>query len=146
MSRERLAESGGAVHLAPVRLAAFLCVLLLAGCAAGSGSGAPSPSRGWLVGHWIPNGAHCESDAGIGFRADGSWFAYEEAGRWTLAGDVLTTLTTVKWQSGDDTGEERLAQPEGHAQRIERRGRDAYRAHHPDGEVLDMRRCPPARD
>jgi hypothetical protein len=97
------------------------------------------------VGGWIPVGAHCESDAGILFRPDGSWLAYEESGTWTLVGDLLTTVTTHSWQSGIETGET-LTQPERHSERIEVAGRDSYRSHRPNGEAVEIRRCRPQRD
>ena len=120
----------------------MLVAAFLSGCSTASGFGGASPSRDWLIGGWVPAGAHCESDAGISFRADGSWIAYQEAGTWTLAGNLLSTATTRRWESGEGK-EEKLAVPERHSQRITAEGNDAYRSHQPGGEVLEMRRCPP---
>lgn len=113
----------------------------LAACSTVVAPEADSPSKAWLVGHWIPVGAHCESDAGVVFRSDESWLAYQSAGTWALEGQTLVTLTTHRWESGDGI-EETLTDAERHAERIKVIGPDAYRSYRADGDIVEMRRCP----
>jgi hypothetical protein len=113
----------------------------LMGCSTVVASEDKSARNEWLFGHWIPIGANCESDAGVVFRSDGSWLAYESAGTWALEGQTLVTSTTHRWKSGDGI-EHTSSEPERHSERIQLIGLDAYRSHRADAQTVEMRRCP----
>ena len=126
----------------PVRLVASIFVILLAGCA-GAGSSLPRarlPTQAWLVGYWVPAGEHCDSDAGVGFSADGTWSVFEEEGSWHLDGDRLVSLTTRRGEPG--APEEYVAPIERNEARIEISGANRYISHRANGEVVELRRCP----
>ena len=129
------------LHDVNVRLVAPVIFAPLMGCSTTVASQDASPRTDWLVGHWVPVGANCESDAGLAFHSDGSWLAYESAGTWTLEGEMLVTSITHRWESGDGI-EMKLPEPERHSESIQVIGPNAYQSHRSDTENVEMRRCP----
>ena len=102
--------------------------------------GPPSPvvSRSWLVGAWVEETQNCESDAGINYRADGTWSAYETNGTWRLEGSTLVSVVTERSWGGAETPV-RVAEPSAH--RIQIVGPNAYKALWERGSAIYLR-CP----
>lgn len=117
----------------------FLIAAFLVNCSPAPVS--PPPSKAWLTGAWVHVGTPCDSDAGVVFRSDGTWAAYESAGTWTLVGSTLVAVTTHRSLSGEESAEA-LAHPERHDKRIEPIGPDRYRSYRSSGDPVEMRRCP----
>jgi len=61
-----------------------------------------------LVGAWAFKALECDSDNGLAYKADGTWFAYAAYGTWIVVGDKLINLTT---HEGKELGEEKPVVP-----------------------------------
>ncbi len=77
----------------------LVVALLLPACAPGPVvSSDASPSREWLIGHWIvsDDGSRraCQGDTGVRYAADGTYNLLEEVGVWRLEGDRLSETAT----------------------------------------------------
>lgn len=73
------------------RPSAFFIVPALAAALSPVLAAAQTASTPWLVGAWAPRDAYCASGDPISFAADGTYASgLDSAGRWTLAGNVLT--------------------------------------------------------
>ncbi|MCW3835140.1 hypothetical protein ACFQ1E_01210 [Sphingomonas canadensis] len=72
---------------------------------------APGSTEAWLTGSWS-YGESCETDFAVHYNADGTLSNYEDEGRWTVAGDMVTETITERLTMGEGDGPEKLAKPE----------------------------------
>jgi hypothetical protein len=129
----------GSLRRGSPRFVRSLLLLLpfLAACATTGkqARGVSDPNADWLVGAWVIDGESCASDAGVHYRADGSWEAEDVAGHWQLRDNRLV-LTVTRRQAPDT---ERA--PSRISERIERQGADRFIARREDGSAQSFRRC-----
>lgn len=67
-------------------------VMIAAGATAALASPSSEAASGsaWLVGGWALARDQCQGDSGIVYKADGTYWAGDEFGRWSLSGTTLT--------------------------------------------------------
>lgn len=127
------------------RITAACTLIIVSGCAAthsiptGSGSAAEL-SRQWLVGGWVLAGESCQSDAGVVYRADGTWVAYGAAGTWLIKnGSIVSTVTA---SGSDNESLDKIREPVRFVERVQVRGPNAYISRGKDGSMRRLQRCP----
>lgn len=127
------------------RLAGWLPALAAATCLASCATAPPSSpvahiDEAALVGYWVPEGEHCESDAGVNYSADRTFAAYDISGTWHLSGTRL--FTVIRERGGPEDPAVRLRRPERHSAVLSEFSRSKHTARWGDGYVVTLVRCP----
>lgn len=97
------------------------------------------PERPQLVGGWVIQGSECESDAGVVYRENGTFAAYNVSGIWEITGDQLITQIIMRGEPGE--GEAKVHPPERHASAIIAISPKHHVLKWDDGQVHNFRRC-----
>lgn len=59
-------------------------------------------SKKWLIGGWVPVKEDCAGDAGISYKANGTWNLFDSSGFWKLQGDNLVTVVEERMNDAGD--------------------------------------------
>ena len=86
----------------------------------------------WLIGGWVLRGQSCDGDAGVVYRADGSWIAEGISGAWRVRGrDLILKVTSRDGAEG----------PSRFVDRVEIIDRNTFRARRDRGPTRVFTRC-----
>lgn len=121
----------------------MVCVLLV-GCQSSRGlttvdAALPTPLQ--FLGGWVLEDDECASDAGIIYKADGTFVTHEVEGLWSVVGTKLMT-TALKVDNPDDNLAPRPARPESrYISTVRFLSQDLMRSIDADGAVQTFKRC-----
>ncbi|MDO9248296.1 MAG: hypothetical protein Q7U11_17685 [Phenylobacterium sp.] len=126
------------IERAPHTAACLFALSFLSGLTA-----CASPSfeaeRPQIVGGWVIQGGECESDAGVVYRSNGTFAAYDVSGAWKITGDQLITQIVTRGEPGEPVT--KVHPPERAASTIIVASPEYHVLRREDGQVHKFRRC-----
>lgn len=132
-----------------LRAASLFGLLLVAGCdrsgAVGNNQMAAVRPDAWAIGTWVEDVRTCQAtDVYLGLAADHSYTDVGSTGNWDFSGRILSLTALRTFTMGEDD-EQVVQHPRAVQYVVEARSEGRMRLRSPEGQVMDLSRCPPAR-
>lgn len=101
-----------------------------------------SSGAAWIVGSWTTDRSDCDTVADLNLRADGTYFADGESGRWTLSGNTLSITVLMRNVEGGEFGDERpVRNPRPSLSEVRQLSRNRIWLNGADGRIVTLERC-----